>query len=78
MEDEKREYLRQKYEQIQNSIVNVRSAAAPTSNSFVWTYRSTVCDVVSVITTSAPMKNGSMKEIKPFNKEMRRSVHLLI
>lgn len=66
-EDEQAEraaYLEARAEYIQSQIVTYRSAPAITSSSMVWTYRHTYCDVISVITTSQPIKNGSMKDIK--------------
>ena len=71
-DSEKEEYLRQRLESMQNDIVNVRSSSTATIYAYEWTYRNTSCDVISVITTSTPIKNGAMKDIKVFNKECRR------
>lgn len=56
----------------QENIVNVREASTCTSGVYIWTYRHTACDVISVITTTVPIKHGSMNDIKFHNKEMKR------
>ncbi len=71
--DEMRElYYANRAEINQAKIVNIKNGCTKTNNVYVWTYRSTACDVVSVVTTTLPVKNGDMKDIKLFNKEMRR------
>ena len=72
-QDELRDlYYANRAEINQAKIVNMKNGSTKTSNVYVWTYRSTACDVVSVVTTTLPVKNGDMKDIKLFNKEMRR------
>ena len=65
-------YFRQKAIDIQNSIVNTKSATTITSDAFVWTYRTTNCDVVSIITTAIPIKEGNMKDINIESHEPKR------
>ena len=72
MDLEKEEYFRQKAEKLQNLIVNCRTAATTTTTSYVWTHRTTVCDVVSVVTTVIPFKNGAMKDVTLFSDETQR------
>lgn len=61
---EKDEYIRQKAIERQDHIVNFKSSTTLTSEALVWTYRTTNCDVISVITTAFPIINGHMKDIK--------------
>jgi hypothetical protein len=72
MATEKSIYLQKRTEDMQNAVVNVRCATTPTVESYTWTFRTTACDVISIITTTVPIKNGTIKELKSHNKEMRR------
>lgn len=67
--DEYFKFLAQEY---QKTIVNHTNASTSSNSIYVWTYRNTGCDVISVVTTATPIQNGDMKDIKIFNKEMRR------
>jgi hypothetical protein len=71
-EDSKQKYIIKLQEKLQNSIVNVKSAELSTSTEYIWTYKSTYCDVISIITTVNSFRNSSMKDVKMRNKEMRR------
>jgi hypothetical protein len=65
MEELEREvYYRNRAIEIQNKIVNVRCCSTSTSEALIWTYKTTSCDVLSIITTVVPSKNGYMKDIK--------------
>jgi len=72
MDDDGRNYIIQYAERYQSSTVNYKNSDTNTKGSYVWTYRSTGCDVISILTTTVPIKNGKMKDIKVHNKEMRR------
>jgi hypothetical protein len=69
---DREEYFRQKAIDLQKNITNVRTTTTLTSESHIWTYRTTNCDVVSVITTTVPVKNGYMKDIKIDPNEPKR------
>ena len=71
-EDSKQNYIMKLQEKLQNSIVNVKSAELCTSTEYVWTYKTTYCDVISIITTVNAFRNNAMKDVKIRNKEMRR------
>ena len=66
------EYFTRQVELYQKRVPTQRGAGTDTSGRFIWTYRNTGCDVISVVTTTLPVRNGAMKDIKIFNKEMRR------
>ena len=66
------EYMIMQKEAIQKRIVTKSTSSSPSSSSYIWTYRTTGCDVVSMVTTSRSLKNGSMKDIKLEHKELRR------
>ena len=66
------EYMRMQKEALQKRIVTKSTSSSPSSSSYIWTYRTTGCDVVSMVTTSKSLKNGSMKDIKLEHKELRR------
>ena len=70
--DIKASYIRRRQEEVQNSIVNVRNTSSSVIGSTSWTFRTTGCDVVSVVITTIPLKNGQMKDIRLHNKEMKR------
>ena len=72
MSEDKQTYLRRRAIEEQKSIVNVKSAATSTVESCIWTYRTTSCDVISLITTTVPIKNGAMNDLRYVNKEMKR------
>lgn len=74
MESQRETYLRQKAIDTQKSIVTYKSCSTLTSEAFIWTYRTTSCDVISIITTTVPIKDGLMKDIKLENREIRRCV----
>ncbi len=66
------EYLRDLQLKFQDSIVNYKSDSTNTVNDYIWTYKTTSCDILSVITTTNILKHGNMKDIKLRNKELRR------
>jgi hypothetical protein len=68
------EYITQLKQEKQNYIINTRQMNTHVIPLYTWTHRTTGCDVISTVTTTVPMKNGNMKDIKMYNKEMRRSV----
>ena len=70
--DERELYYRQRNIEIQKGIVNYKSSTTSTTDSFIWTYRTTSCDVISIITTTVPIRNGSMDDIKLPNREVKR------
>jgi hypothetical protein len=72
-EIDRMEYITQEKQDEQNDIVNVRQMNTCVIPLYTWTHRTTGCDVISTVTTTTPMKNGNMKDIKMYNKEMRRS-----
>ena len=79
MDMEKSIYLQNRTEELQNAVVNVKCAMTSTVESYTWTFRTTSCDVISMITTTVPLKNGTIKELpKSHNKEMRRLVFKLL
>lgn len=72
-ETEKSIYLRRRTEELQNAVVNVKCSTTSTTDAFIWTLKATSSEVISVVTTTVPLKNGTMKEMtKTRNKEMRR------
>ena len=68
----KADYIRARKEAVQKHIVNVRNSSTGVIDLTSWTFRTTGCDVVSSVTTTIPVKNGTMKDVKLHNKEMRR------
>lgn len=68
----KESYLKSLHERLQNSIVNFKTSETSPAADFIWTYKATYCDVVSIVTTSKPFGMGAMKDIKLHNKEMKR------
>ena len=72
MEQEREIYYRQKSIEIQKNIVNYKSSVSSTSDSFIWTYRTTTVDVISIITTTVGIQNGAMKDILLKNPEIKR------
>ena len=70
--DIKAEFIRRRQEELQRNIVNVRNMSSSVVGSTSWTFRTTGCDVVSVVTTTMPLRNGQMKDVRLHNKEMRR------
>jgi hypothetical protein len=74
MDSEKAAYHKRHRELIQESIVNVKCSATSTIESYTWTFRNTVCDVISIITTTVPIKDGVLKELRTHNKELKRFV----
>lgn len=75
--DEREQYYRQRNAEIQKGIVNYKTSSTLTSESFIWTYRTTSCDVISLITTTVPIKNGNMDDIQLPDREVKRFVLLL-
>jgi hypothetical protein len=70
--DEKEDYYRRRAIEAQNKIVTYKSCSAKTSEAYIWTYRTTSCDVLSIITTTVPIKDGLMKEIHIENRNVVR------
>jgi len=66
------EYVAKRKELHQNGVVNFKSCRTMTISGYNWTYKTTGSDVVSIITTSFPYRNGEMKDIKLYNEEMNR------
>lgn len=54
------------------NAVRSKSATTQGKSVYLWTYRNTSCDVISIIATTVPIRNGAMKDIKLHNKEMKR------
>lgn len=71
------EYINRLKEEKQNFIINTKRPETSSVYIYTWTHRTTGCDVISTVTTTLPMKNGNMKDIKMYNKEMKRFVLLL-
>lgn len=71
-EIEKSIYLSRRAKDTQDSIVSFKAASTTPTGSYIWTYRHTGCDVISVITTTVPLQNGTMKDIKLQHKETKR------
>ncbi len=69
---DRNEYFKQKAINLQNRIVNYKTSTTITSEALVWTYRTTNCDVISIITTAIPIKDGNMKDIRIENHEVKR------
>ncbi|KAJ1422367.1 hypothetical protein B484DRAFT_432995, partial [Ochromonadaceae sp. CCMP2298] len=61
---EREEYYRDRAIEVQKGIVNFKSSATATCESFIWTYRTTSTDVISLITTTTPLKKGAMNDIQ--------------
>ena len=72
LREDREAYLRRRGVELQRSIVNLRSTSTATVESCIWTYRTTSCDVISLITTTVPIKNGAMNDLRYVNKEMKR------
>lgn len=64
MDEPKEDYYRRKAIELQDTIPTYKSAATLTSEAFIWTYRTTSCDVLSIITTSVPVHNAGMSDVK--------------
>ena len=73
-EEEKSNYIRYRKEMMQERIVNIRNSTTSILDVTSWTFRTTSSDVFSMVTTTVPIKNGHMKDIKIRNKEMKRLV----
>ena len=71
-DDIKANYIQKRQEEVQNCIVNVRNTSSTVIGSASWTFRTTGCDVVSVVITTIPLKNGQMNDVRLHNKEMKR------
>lgn len=69
---EREKYYRNRSIELQKGIVNFKSSSTNTSKAYIWTYRTTACDVLSVITTTVPVKNGMMNEINIETKKVIR------
>jgi hypothetical protein len=72
MDLEKAAYHKRHRELVQDSIVNFKCATTSNIDSYTWTFRNTVCDVISIITTTVPIKDGVLKELRTHNKELKR------
>lgn len=71
---DRQQYFKQKGIDRQKYVVAYKSCASVTTEALVWTYRTTNCDVTSIITTTVPFKDALMKDIKMENTEPKRSV----
>ena len=67
------EYIQDRAKALQNVIVNYKQARTSVMPSCAWVYRNTYCDVISVITTTVPISNGQMNDIKLLQKDPLRS-----
>lgn len=65
-------YIASQKEESQRRLVNYKTSATSSKCIYNWSYRNTSCDVISIVTTTVPKENGDMKDIKHYNKEMRR------
>ena len=72
------EYIHARKIALQNGIVNYRQANVNSLDSYVWAYRNTFCDVISVITTTVPISNGQMVDIKLPSKDLKRYKHVYL
>lgn len=61
---DKNHYFENKAIEEQLRVPTFRQTSSYTSDSYVWTYRTTGCDVISIITSTLEMKEGQMKDIK--------------
>ena len=64
-------YMTKLHEERQNKIINVRCTSLSTSTVLSWSDRTTNCDVISTITTTVPIKNGDMKDIKMYSNNIK-------
>lgn len=71
---ERHAYINKIKETLQNKVVKFVSGEMSTMNVITWVDRSTACDVVSIVTTTVPVKNGEMRDIRIYNKELRKYV----
>jgi ankyrin repeat protein len=69
---DRQQYFKQKGIDRQKCVVAYKSCASVTTEALVWTYRTTNCDVTSIITTTVPFKDALMKDIKMENTEPKR------
>jgi hypothetical protein len=65
-------YINKIKESLQSQIVNFISGVDESIPVTTWSDRITSCDVISTVTTTVPIKSGDMKDIKMYNKEMRK------
>eukprot|EP01041_Mallomonas_annulata_P004030 gene4030-8022_t len=65
-------YIARQQEEYQRGVVNYKSCNTNTHAIYNWTYRNTGCDIISIITTTLPRRHGDMKDIKKYNKELKR------
>jgi ankyrin repeat protein len=69
---DRQQYFRQHGIDRQKSVVTYKSCSTVTTEALVWTYRTTNCDVASIITTTVPFKDAMMKDIKMETTEVKR------
>lgn len=74
---DRQQYFRQHGIDRQKSAVTYKSCSTVTTEALVWTYRTTNCDVASIITTTVPFKDAMMKDIKMETTEVKRFVNIL-
>ena len=70
--DNREDYIRSQEKQLQKWIINVKCADTPTNSSISWTFRTTACDVISVITTNKVISTGSMSDIVDHDIPIKR------
>jgi hypothetical protein len=70
--EDKESYYRERAIGIQRGIVTFKSSTTRTTEALIWTYRTTSCDVISMITTTVPVKDGHMKDIRLEKASIRR------
>lgn len=62
-DEEREKYYRRRAIEIQRGIVTFKSCSTRVSEAYIWTYRTTTCDVISVVTTAIPIKGGHMPDV---------------
>lgn len=66
------QYFRQQGIDRQKNVVTYKTCTTVTTEALVWTYRTTNCDVTSIITTTVPFKDALMKDIQMETTEVKR------
>lgn len=70
------QYFRQQGIDRQKNVVAFKSCTTVTTEALVWTYRTTNCDVTSIITTTVPFTDALMKDIQMETTEVKRYVQI--
>lgn len=69
---DREQYFRQQGIDRQKNVVTYKACTTVTTEALVWTYRTTNCDVTSIITTTVPFKDALMKDIQMETTEIKR------